>query len=420
METKAVRIHGVEDLRLDTFELPDIADDEILAEVISDSICMSSNKLAHQGDGHKRVRAPLAETPTIIGHEFCGRILQVGSKWADQFAPGMRFAIQPALNYKGTLWAPGYSYPYIGGDSQYVVIPNEVMEMNCLFEYKADESFTGSLSEPYSCVIGAMKAQYHMEPNDYTHHMGLRPGGTMAMLASVGPMGLAALDVALHREPKPRRIVVTDIAQDRLDRAASLLTVEMAAERGIELVYVNTGAMEDPVAGLSALNEGELFDDVFVFAPVRPVVELGAKLLARDGCLNFFAGPATSDFEATVNFYDVHYSGHHFVATTGGTYADVAEALDMMQRGLLTPAVLVTHVGGLNAVVDTTLNLPRIPGGKKLIYTHKDLPLVAIADFEERGKSDSMYAELARICDANSGLWSREAEEYLLEHAPEI
>ena len=57
------------------------------------------------------------------------------------------------------------------------------------------------------------------------------------------------------------------------------------------------------------------------------MVEHGAKLLAREGCLNFFAGPATSDFEATVNFYDVHSSGHHFVATTGGTYADVAEAL---------------------------------------------------------------------------------------------
>lgn len=420
METKAVRIHGVEDLRLDTFELPEIGEDEILAEVITDSICMSSNKLAHQGEAHKRVRGPLAETPVMIGHEFCGRILKVGSKWADQFAPGMRFAIQPALNYKGTLWAPGYSYEHIGGDATVVIIPNEVMEMNCLFEYKSDESFTGSLAEPYSCVIGALKNNYHMRPNDYTHYMGILEGGTMAMLAGVGPMGLAALDVALHQERKPRRIVVTDIAQDRLDRAASLLTVEAAAADGIELVYVNTGGMEDPVAELRSLNEGELFDDVFVFAPVRPVVELGSKLLGRDGCLNFFAGPAVGDFEATVNFYDIHYSGHHYVATTGGTYEDVADALEMMEKGLLTPAILVTHVGGLNSVVDTTLNLPKIPGGKKLIYTHKNLDLVAIADFAERGESEPMYAELARICEAHNGLWSREAEEYLLEHAPEI
>lgn len=420
MQTTAVRIHGVNDLRVDTFDLPEIGDDEILAEVITDSICMSSYKLAHQGEGHKRVRGSLSETPAMIGHEFCGRILKVGSTWADQFAPGMRFAIQPALNYQGTLWAPGYSYPYIGGDATHIVIPNEVMEMSCLFEYTADESFTGSLAEPYSCVIGAFKAQYHMEPNDYTHHMGIREGGTMAMLASVGPMGLAALDVALAADRRPRRIVVTDIAQDRLDRAASLLTTEYAAGQGIELIYVNTGEMDDPVAGLTELNDGELFDDVFVFAPVRPVVELGSTLLAREGCLNFFAGPGSTDFLATVNFYDVHYSGHHYVATTGGTYSDVADALAMMQAGKLHPAVLVTHVGGLNVVPETTLNLPSIPGGKKLIYTQKKLDLVAIADFAERGTSDPMYAELARICDAHHGLWSKQAEDYLVEHAPTI
>ena len=42
MKTKAVRIYGKKDLRLEEFELPEMKDDEILAQVISDSICMSS------------------------------------------------------------------------------------------------------------------------------------------------------------------------------------------------------------------------------------------------------------------------------------------------------------------------------------------------------------------------------------------
>ena len=46
MKTKAVRLHGAGDLRLDEFELPEIGDDEILAEVISDSLCMSTYKCA--------------------------------------------------------------------------------------------------------------------------------------------------------------------------------------------------------------------------------------------------------------------------------------------------------------------------------------------------------------------------------------
>ena len=41
MRTKAVRLYGKNDLRLEEFELPAIKDDEILAQVISDSICMS-------------------------------------------------------------------------------------------------------------------------------------------------------------------------------------------------------------------------------------------------------------------------------------------------------------------------------------------------------------------------------------------
>ena len=55
MKTKAVRLYGTCDLRLEEFELPQIKEDEILAKVVSDSICMSSYKAAHQADTHKRV-----------------------------------------------------------------------------------------------------------------------------------------------------------------------------------------------------------------------------------------------------------------------------------------------------------------------------------------------------------------------------
>jgi len=381
---------------------------------------MSSHKLAMQGDAHKRVRAPLAQNPAIIGHEFCGEIIEVGAKWAHKFRPGMRFAIQPALNYKGTLWAPGYSYQYIGGDATYIIIPNEVMEMDCLFEYKAEAFFMGSLSEPVSCIVGAYHAQYHTQPGSYVHEMGLRSGGSLALLASVGPMGLGAIDYAIHGGIKPARIIVTDIDQTRIDRAQKLIPTESAKKEDIELIYVNTKDLPDPVATLRDLNGGELFDDVFVFAPVRSLVEMADKLLGKDGCLNFFAGPTDPNFSANLNFYNVHYESHHLVGTSGGNTEDIKESLEMMSRGLLHPEAMITHVGGLNAVAETTINLDKIPGGKKLIYTHKKLDLVAIADFAERGKTDPFYAELARITEAHDGLWCKEAEDYLLQHAPEI
>jgi L-sorbose 1-phosphate reductase len=420
MKTKAVRIHGVDDLRLEEFELPPIKEDEILARVVSDSICMSSHKLAMQGDGHKRVRAPLAANPVIIGHEFCGELVEVGAKWRSSFRPGQRFAIQPALNYNGTLWAPGYSYANIGGDATYIVIPNEVMELGCLLEYKADAFFMGSLAEPVSCIVGAYHAQYHTKAGSYVHEMGIREGGSLALLASVGPMGIGAIDYAMHAPRRPSRVVVTDIDAARLARAASIFTVEEARRNGVELHYVNTKDLADPIAHLKSLNGGKLFDDVFVFAPVRPVVELGDRLLGPDGCLNFFAGPTDASFSASLNFYDVHYESHHLVGTSGGNTEDIKESLEMMADGRLNPVAMITHVGGLDSVPATTIGLDKIPGGKKLIYTHKKLPLVALSDFAERGKTEPLYAELACIVKGNNMLWCKAAEDYLLAHAPEI
>lgn len=417
MKTRAVRLYGKNDLRLEEFELPEIKEDEILAHIISDSICMSSYKASIQGPDHKRVPNDVAQNPVIIGHEFCGEIVKVGSKWANQFKAGYKFSIQPAINNEGSLAAPGYSYRYIGGDATYVVIPAVVMEYNCLLKYTGEAFFCGSLAEPQSCIVGGFHAQYHTTQGSYVHKMGIVEGGKCAILAGVGPMGLGAIDYALHGDRRPGLLVVTDINQERLDRAASIFTPEAAAKDGIKLVYLNTGE-GDPVEKLMQLTDGTGYDDVFVFAPVRPVVEQGDRILGKDGCLNFFAGPTNTEFKAEFNFYNVHYASTHIVGTSGGNTADMIESLELMSQGRLNPAVMVTHIGGLNAVIDTTLNLPKIPGGKKLIYNNINLELTAIADFEEKGKTDPLFAGLAEIMKRSNNLWCAEAEKYLLEHAP--
>lgn len=420
MKTKAVRLYGVNDLRLEEFELPEIGEDEILAHIVSNSICMSSHKAAMQGSAHKRVPDDIAEHPVIIGHEFCGELVKVGSKWADRYHAGEKFAIQPAINYKGSLAAPGYSFRYIGGNATYVIIPNEVMEMNCLLPYSGEAYFYGSLSEPVSCIVGGYHANYHTKPGSYVHEMGIVQGGCMALLAGAGPMGLGAIDYAINCDRRPSLIVVTDIDNARLSRAAQILSVEKAAANGVKLMYVNTNNYEDPLAFLMSLTDGRGYNDVFVYAPVKSVVEMGDRLLARDGCLNFFAGPTNTAFSAEFNFYNVHYAATHIVGTSGGNTDDMIESLEMMQSGRLNPSAMITHVGGLNAVAQTIIDLPSIPGGKKLIYTNKEMPLTAIADFAKLGETDPFYADLAVIVEKNNGLWCLEAEKYVLANAKNI
>lgn len=62
------------------------------------------------------------------------------------------------------------------------------------------------------------------------------------------------------------------------------------------------------------------------------------------------------------------------------------------------------------------MNLPAILGGKKLIYNGVTMPLTAIADFAEKGKTDPLFKELALLVEETHGIWNEKAEKYLLAH----
>lgn len=414
MNTRAVRLYGAMDLRTEEFALPELKDDEILVEVISDSVCMSTHKCAMLGQAHKRVPPDVAHNPTIMGHEMAGNICRVGSKYAGEFVEGTKFTLQPALNYKGTMWSPGYSYPYFGGNATYCIIPPEVMELGCFLTYQGRAYFEASLAEPLSCCIGAFHAAYHTRMGDYHHEMGIVQGGKTAIVAGAGPMGLGAVDYVISCDRRPSLLVVADIDGARIARAEEIFR-QKADRSGVDVRFVNTQGLDSPAEALRTI-AGDGFDDVFVFAPVAQAAQLGNAILGRDGCMNFFAGPMDTQFSAPINLYDVHYNSTHLMGTTGGNTDDLKESLRLTEEGLIEPAVMVTHIGGLDATVGTILNLPKIPGGKKLIYNHISMPLIAIADFAGLAKTDARFGALYEITAANRGLWCAQAEEYLLSH----
>lgn len=182
------------------------------------------------------------------------------------------------------------------------------MELNCLLEYTGKAYYEASLAEPMSCSIGAFDAAYHTQMGVYTHEMGIKEGGKIAIMAGAGPMGLGVLTYALHRDIRPSMVVVTDVNTDRLARAEELFPIAEAEKNGIELHFVNMNDYEDPMAELRNISDGTGYDDVFCYAPVAAVIQQSSAVLGRDGYLD--------------------------------------------------------------SAAHTTLNLPKIPRGKKLIYTH--------------------------------------------------
>jgi threonine dehydrogenase-like Zn-dependent dehydrogenase len=396
---------------LEEFDLPELKNGEILVKVISDSVCMSTYKTAKQGAKHLRVPDDVAENPVIVGHEFCAEVVEVTDKWKDKFSVGDKVVMPPVLAYLGGPQTVGYTFEEIGCVSTYSIIYEHILDNDFLIKLNSDSYFNGSLIEPASCVIRGYKASFHLDEN-FNHVTGIKEGGKVAILAGCGPMGLVAIDIALHGNVKPSMVVVTDLDQSRLDRAASIFSPEEAAKNGIKLIFANTSDKDE----LLALTDGKGYDDVFVYAPVSKVVELGDAILGFDGSLNFFAGPLDKNFSAKFNFYNVHYAQRHVVGTSGSTVEDMKDVVALIGDKKINPSVMITHIGGIDAVIDTTKNLPKVPGGKKLIYTHINLALTALEDFYELGKTDQRFKVLDDLVKENNGLWNAKAEKYLLEN----
>lgn len=474
MNAKAWRLYAANDARLEDVELEGAGEDGIVVEIVTNTICLSDYKALSLGTGHKRVPKDIATNPIMFGHEVSGIVREVGAKWAGQFSVGQHVCIQPAFNIPGhELETMGYAWHSIGGETTCVYLPSIVMEMGCMLPYGGDAYFKCSLAEPISCIVSAFRTNYHHDFGSHVHEMGIKDGGTMLLLAGCGAMGLGCIDIACHSpEKRPRRLVVTDIDDERLARAAGVWPstarpsplgaarpsplgtarpdplgaggpdplgedgpsplVAEGKVNGVEVYFVNTKNIADPVAYLKALNSDEAqdasnptstgggYDDIFLFAAVPALITQCSELLAFGGCLNFFAGPTDQKLSAPFNFYNIHYMNHHIVANSGGDVKDMSDSVDWIGKGLLHPEVMITHVGGLDSAFQATLDLTKVPGGKRLVYTHVNMPMTAIADFARKGKSDSFYAQLDSICSAKGGLWCKEAEDYLLANAPKV
>jgi threonine dehydrogenase-like Zn-dependent dehydrogenase len=417
MKTKAIRLYGAGDIRLEEFTLPEITEDEVLIRVVSDSVCASTYKAIKQGPAHKRVPENVAENPVIIGHEMCGEIIEVGENVKKDWKAGQKVVIQPALKLP-TGYDPGYSYPYIGGNTQYAVVPKIVMERGCLLPYEGDSYFAGSLAEALGCCIRGFKGLYHTDYTTYIRTDGAKEKGRIAILGGAGPMGIACVELAIGYAGASQ-VVVTDIDQARLDYAARMCNPEEAAKKGVDLRFINTSGMEDPVAYLREISKGG-FDDVYVMAPVPALFSMSEKICDEDGCINFFAGPPIHDMPGSLNLYRVHYDGIHVVGTAGSISEDMTDVLDLIAEKKINAGALVSHILGLKAAPETLFAMEKPSGAKKVCYNDLDIPLIAIADLEELGKTDPMYAKLAEIVKAHDGLWCVEAEKYLLENAPRL
>ncbi len=373
---------GLEGLKLEETAVPEPADDELLVRIDAVGICASDWKMIAQGQDHSRMHGKdLATDPATPGHEVSLTVVRVGKDLEGKYVVGDRCAVQADIYIHGESVAYGYKLP--GADQQYQTIGPIIHEGGYLLKIDPALGYSqAALAEPWACV-------FHAYSNHRETH-GVHPGGT-AWYVGAGPIGLMHIEKGI--QDGPRRIVVTEMKDDRLEKVRRTL-VPLAEAKGIAMQVVDLKE-----ASVDEVLEPASVDDILILCPVAKAFEAALDYLARGGFLNMFAGfPDREKAWVRLNLNDMHYGDWSIVATSGSPIEALRRSLDEAAAGCIDPNNAVACVGGIDAVREGIHHTHEgTHPGRIVIYPHFEMPLTPVEDLTADGR------------------WTKDAEVALLE-----
>lgn len=358
----AIRLHGrgFESIRVESVPVPRPNDRQVLVRVDAAGVCSSILKLVAQGSDHTFINGwDLAQFPIIMGDEGCVTVVKAGADVADQYPVGRRFATQPAVDHPPINHreryrrngegmekvAVGYSLP--GHLSEYMLITEEALAAQCLVPLPSDAIpfFAGALCEPLSCVISAQDRHVHLAQENplapRVPRLGLLRGG-VSVIVGAGPMGRLHAEAALRFAP--RHLIVMDILASRLEWLKRALA-DKARRAGTELHAVPS---KDGPALIRQVSGGKGADDIIAAVGIRNVQIEAQQWLAKGGVLNLFGGLKRGEHILDADSLRIHYDEIRLCGSSGGSPADVAEALRMVAAGEIDPGRHLDMVGSLD------------------------------------------------------------------------
>jgi 2-desacetyl-2-hydroxyethyl bacteriochlorophyllide A dehydrogenase len=190
------RIHGVNDLRLDTVDYPNCGPDDLIVQVQQCGICGSDLGFLSLGG----VMGP--GEPLAIGHEFWGLVHETGGN-VTHLKIGEKVVVHPLSNNN----LIGNGGPE-GGFSPYILVRNAANDHSCTLTMPASlPEFYGALVEPLS-VAKHSANRVSVGAHD------------KVVIFGAGTIGLSLVLILKHLNLQD--IVVVDLSAQRLDIAASL------------------------------------------------------------------------------------------------------------------------------------------------------------------------------------------------------
>jgi L-iditol 2-dehydrogenase len=299
---------------------------DVLLRVDACALCGTDQRVLK---GEKHVDVP------IVGHEIAGTVTAVGNRVAG-VQVGKRYAVQTVIGCndcpmcaidRQNLCENGFKaigYQWNGGFAEQMIMPAKGVEQGCLIplpESMSDEA--GTLMEPLSCCVNGMRC------------IPLKGMDTVAVFGG-GIIGVLNGLVAKARGAK--RVVIFDVAQDRLNLLESL---------GLPIDGLVNSHKNDPVSWIKSWTGGRGANAVVVAASVKQLVPLGLCMLARDGHLSIFAGMPKSAPVEPLDLNLIHYPEAHVHGANSSVRRDYLEARQIIESGKVDADKLVTHTFSL-------------------------------------------------------------------------
>lgn len=314
--------NGTPEIELLEMPVPEIKSDEALLKVRAVGICGTDLRIL--GSGHRRIPEGVKR---VLGHEFSGEIVAVGSdvSWprvGDRIcaAPNMGCGICDLCIQGNTQLCPDYySFGVVidGAFAQYMRIPAGAIEQGNLALVPDNLSFQeAALVEPLSCALrGWMSCRPQVDET--------------ALIIGVGAIGLMFVQLA---RLQGLRVIVSSRNEERSALARGL---------GADLT-LNPTKVDFREAVLSATG-GRGVDVAIVAAPSGEAQRQAIEVLAHHGRINFFGGLPQGKNITPIDSNLIHYKELVITGTTGSSVKQYRTALSLVAAGKVEVASLITH-----------------------------------------------------------------------------
>lgn len=290
---------------------------EVLIEVHSAGICGSDLHIHHD-----HINLPM-RPPVVIGHEFSGTIIAIGSG-VSRVKVGDRVTVEPTFSICGRCdyCRSGFynlcnqreiiGYWHNGAFAKYCTAPEHGL-------HKLPENVdltAGSLTEPVACCVHGVIEQTQVSAGDFV------------VITGPGTIGLLSLQIA-KAEGGIVAVCGTSVDATRLKRAAELgatLTIDVEKENAVEIIKAHTN-------GYGA-------DVVLECSGAAPAASLGIALARKRGKytqMGLFGNPINVDFEQ-IAFKELQVTG--FISQKKTAWE---RALKLMAHGMVSTKALITH-----------------------------------------------------------------------------